>query len=119
MVRSEGMRIMNANPCVKTYCWLFSILNAATAFSQKILKAHHADDLQETARLKAADFLDLYDDTIFRCAYMYLHNLSHAEGVLQDTMIQYIRTKSTLENEDHEKASREHFRGKLGDHIKR
>lgn len=104
MVYNAGMGKVYANPCDKVYYWLCSILNAVTAFSQKKLKARHSDGLQETAKLKAAAFLDRYGDTILRCAYMYLHNMSDAEDVLQDTLIQYIRTKPMLESEYHEKA---------------
>ena len=40
----------------------------------------------------------------WRLAYSYLHNQSDAEDILQDTLIQYLRTAPTLESPAHEKA---------------
>ena len=104
MVCSAGMGKVYEIPCDKRNSWLSRILTAVNAFSQKKLNGRQKDALQETAKRKAADFLDRYGDTILRCAYLYLHNMPDAEDVLQDTLIQYIRTKPSLESEAHEKA---------------
>ncbi len=48
--------------------------------------------------------LDAYGNAILRLAYAYLHNLSDAEDILQDTMIQYIRSAPDFESAGHEKA---------------
>ncbi len=53
---------------------------------------------------KAAEALDMYGNTILRVAYSYLHNMSDAEDILQDTLLQYIRTNPSFENDNHEKA---------------
>ncbi len=53
---------------------------------------------------RAAQILDKYGNSILRMAYSYLHNLSDAEDILQDTLIQYIKTRPVLDDEVHEKA---------------
>ena len=53
---------------------------------------------------KAERFLTEYGDGLLRFAYSYLHNLSDAEEVLQDTLLQYLKTAPVLENPAHEKA---------------
>ena len=53
---------------------------------------------------QAARMLDTYGNSILRLAYSYLHNYSDAEEVLQDTLLQVLRTAPTLENPRHEKA---------------
>lgn len=41
---------------------------------------------------------------ILHMAYSYLHNQNDAEDILQDTMVQLIKTKPHFENAEHEKA---------------
>lgn len=53
---------------------------------------------------QAVALLDQYGEHILRLAYSYLHNQSDAEDILQDTLIQYLRTSPTLESPAHEKA---------------
>lgn len=53
---------------------------------------------------KAAQLLDKYGNSILRLAYSYLHNMSDTEDILQDTLLQYLKTAPVLENETHEKA---------------
>ena len=53
---------------------------------------------------RASEILDRYGNSILRMAYSYLHNMSDAEDILQDTLIQYIRTKPQLNGDEHEKA---------------
>lgn len=45
-----------------------------------------------------------YGSSILRLAYSYLHNMDDAEEILQETLIQYLKTAPVLENEAHEKA---------------
>lgn len=52
----------------------------------------------------AARLLDQYGNNILRLAYSYLHNMSDAEDILQDTLLQYLKTSPSLENCQHEKA---------------
>lgn len=60
----------------------------------------------ETVSIKqqAAQILDTYGDTILRYAYSYLHNQSDTEEVLQDTLIQFLKTRPVFESDKHEKA---------------
>ena len=53
---------------------------------------------------QAAQILDTYGDTILRYAYSYLHNRSDTEEVLQDTLIQVLKTRPVFESDKHEKA---------------
>lgn len=52
----------------------------------------------------ATALLDRHGESILRLAYSYLHNQSNAEDILQDTLIQYLRTAPVLESPAHEKA---------------
>ena len=45
-----------------------------------------------------------YHMTPFGLTYSYLHNMDDAEEILQETLIQYLKTAPVLENEAHEKA---------------
>ena len=53
---------------------------------------------------QAAQILDTYGDTILRYAYSYLHNQSDTEEFLQDTLIQFLKTRPVFESDEHEKA---------------
>ena len=57
-----------------------------------------------TINQKAEEILAHYGNSILRLAYSYLHNMADAEEVLQDTLIQYLKTAPAFENESHEKA---------------
>ncbi len=65
-------------------------------------EADKASQAERAAR--AASILDDYGNSILRTAYMYLHNMSDAEDILQDTLIQYIRKAPAFESAGHEKA---------------
>lgn len=52
----------------------------------------------------AARLLDQYGSSILRLAYSYLHNMEDAEDVLQDTLLQYLKTAPSFQNDHHEKA---------------
>lgn len=54
--------------------------------------------------LKAEKALKDYGNSILRMAYSYLHNISDAEEVLQDTIIQFIKTAPHFDNSTHQKA---------------
>jgi len=48
--------------------------------------------------------LDNYGNSILRLAYSYLHNMSDAEDILQETLIKYIETTQRFESDVHKKA---------------
>lgn len=51
----------------------------------------------------AEKLFDHYGNSILRLAYSYLHNMPDAEDVLQDTLIQYLRTAPHFEDAAYEK----------------
>lgn len=53
---------------------------------------------------QAARLLDGYGNNILRLAYSYLHNMDDAEDILQDTLIQFLKTAPALGSPEHEKA---------------
>ena len=59
---------------------------------------------QAAVNRQAERLLDTYGNSILRLAYSYLHNTSDAEEVVQDTLIQFLRTAPALESPAHEKA---------------
>jgi len=59
---------------------------------------------QTEQNLQAEKILDDYGNSILRMAYSYLHNMSDAEEVLQDTLIQFLQAAPQFENEAHKKA---------------
>lgn len=63
-----------------------------------------ARTVRQDVNTQATRLLDRYGNSILRLAYSYLHNQSDAEEVLQDTMLQFLRTAPALESPQHEKA---------------
>lgn len=78
------------------YAIIYSISEKDRITSQTIDK--------EFANRQAERFLDDYGNNILRLAYSYLHNLTDAEEILQETLIQYLKTLPYLESREHEKA---------------
>lgn len=59
---------------------------------------------REAVNCQADQMLTNYGNSILRLAYSYLHNMSDAEEVLQDTLIQFLQTAPALNGPKHEKA---------------
>lgn len=59
---------------------------------------------KEEVNRQAERMLTDYGNSILRLAYTYLHNYSDAEEVVQDTLIQFLRTAPRLMGTEHEKA---------------
>lgn len=53
---------------------------------------------------QAEALLEAHGNSILRLAYSYLHSVEDAEEVLQDTLVQYLKTAPRLESRAHEKA---------------
>lgn len=53
---------------------------------------------------QAERMLNNYGNVILRTAYSYLHNMTDAEEILQDTLVQFLKTAPALESREHEKA---------------
>lgn len=77
-------------------------------FRRWLMRFASVRDLDEAERhrvnARAEVLLDRYGNGILRLAYSYLHNMADAEEVLQDTLIQYLKTAPALESAAHEKA---------------
>lgn len=59
---------------------------------------------RDAVNRQAEQMLDEYGNHILRLAYSYLHNMSDAEEVLQDTLVQFLKIVPVLESASHEKA---------------
>lgn len=59
---------------------------------------------REAVNCQAERLLNDYGNSVLRLAYSYLHNMSDAEDVLQDTLIQFLKTAPALSSPEHEKA---------------
>ena len=59
---------------------------------------------REAVNRQAERMLTDYGNSVLRLAYSYLHNLSDAEEVLQDTLVQFLKTAPALESPRHERA---------------
>lgn len=71
--------------------------------NQKVIPIH--DSLCTTQiNEQVEQLLTAYGNSVLRIAYSYLHNMSDAEDVLQDTLIQFIKTQPQFETSTHEKA---------------
>ena len=89
--------------------WTFTLLRRALEKLFYILSGRE-DELstkalrREAANEQAARLLDEHGNHILRLAYSYLHNRSDAEDILQDTLIQFLKTAPQLSSPEHEKA---------------
>lgn len=70
----------------------------------KVEKEYSASVSKEEVNRQAERMLTEYGNSILRLAYAYLHNYSDAEEVVQDTLIQFLRTTPQLTGTEHEKA---------------
>lgn len=52
----------------------------------------------------AERLLDTFGNAILRMTYSYLHNMSDAEEILQETLIKYLTVQPELQGPEHEKA---------------
>lgn len=64
---------------------------------QQILSSDHTNQ-------QARQLMESYGNNVLRIAYSYLHNMSDAEDVLQDTLVQFLKTQPQFKSTSHEKA---------------
>ena len=83
---------------------LWAIWKRLLFFMEKQTDSDVRGDGREAVAARAGELLSQYGNSILRLAYSYLHNMSDAEDILQETLIQYIRKAPEFENELHEKA---------------
>ena len=60
---------------------------------------------KQKAEVLAERILDAYGDAVLRLAYTYVHNMSDAEDILQETLIRYLEHRPVFAGENHEKAA--------------
>lgn len=87
----------------KVALWVASVkLNLAVLFSSE--KTTPSAKAVETVNFKAAQLMDAHGNAILKLAYSYLHNMSDAEEILQDTLLKFLQTNPELTSTQHEKA---------------
>ena len=79
-------------------------LFASIADDIKASAKEQSDSATQSACERAGQIIDIYGDKVLRLAYSYVHNMSDAEDILQDTLIQYMKAAPSFENDEHEKA---------------
>ncbi len=83
------------------FYWLFQTAGELFAFAVSV----PIQITEDRSTLKqAGDLFDRYGNSILRLAYSYLHNMSDAEDILQETLIRYIESAPFFLNKTHEKA---------------
>ena len=85
------------------FCSAFASLVTPVKAIPEPAEAARAADRAEINR-QAERILDEHGNSILRLAYSYLHNMSDAEEVLQDTLFQFLKAAPHLEDRTHEKA---------------
>jgi len=78
---------------------IYRLLFAVSSFDPRT-RSEAGEGVSETA----AGLMDRYGDSILRFAYSYLHNMSDAEEILQDTLLAYLVNQPAFANEAHAKA---------------
>ena len=81
-------------------CFLAAALFSTDKNQIEEIKTIH----QETVNQQAERMLTEYGNSVLRLAYSYLHNMADAEEVLQDTLVQLLKTTPILTTKEHEKA---------------
>jgi len=67
-------------------------------------EGRHGEYVSDDSYEKHAErLLDDYGNSILRLAYSYLHNMTDAEDVLQDTLIRYLKAAPDFRDAAHEK----------------
>lgn len=93
---------------LNAFIWAF--MQGAKAKTQQseqkvIVKTEWEAQMRQAETNRRAEMiLTRFGDSILRYAYTYLHNMSDAEEVLQDTLVQFLKTAPEFESENHEKA---------------
>ena len=108
---------MTAYCCTSTYPsqWqighlLDSVTDGWSRLRKRLYSLFAAADIRKenvactAINVQAERILDDYGNHILRLAYSYLHNMSDAEDIVQDTLIQFLKTAPSFESKEHEKA---------------
>ena len=102
--------IMALTGCLQQLCgsWLDGLSQQAHTFDTTLETETDASDACGSGgtdwNRQAERLLDTWGNSVLHLAYSYLQNPSDAEDILQDTLVQYLRIRSQLKDETHEKA---------------
>ena len=110
LVNQNGLCSISKNiyDLQKIFLWMRKICHLIKA--SLFLKTGNAFDQVQVAESKETgvtdveDALGRYGDSILRLAYSYLHNMSDAEDILQETLIKYMEADRKFESDVHKKA---------------
>ena len=89
---------------IKSAVKLLAVMIMSETSDTKAFRVAEGGMTREQIAENAGRMLDQYGDGILRLAYSYLHNMSDAEDVVQETLIKYMKTAPAFESEAHEKA---------------
>lgn len=108
---------MESSLCIVPYRWSFFhsgrwlfqrffawLADSSQSAASRIEEQRSSDETRRERNRRAEELLDRYGNSVLRMAYSYLHNMDDAEEVLQDTLIQFLKTDPVFENETHAKA---------------
>lgn len=90
----------------KVICWFRAAAHRAVdVLSFGVSAQQTLEEADRTAlNQRAEQILNTYGNSVLRYAYSYLHNMSDAEEVLQDTLVKFLQTAPVFETAQHEKA---------------
>ena len=84
--------------------WIRRITEKTGNNGKGIARAGAEEKSFSSINQNAERLLDTHGNAVLRMAYSYLHNMSDAEDILQETLIKYLKTQPELEGPEHEKA---------------
>ena len=87
--------------CLRPGGWLSAL---ARLFAAEDPAPQSRAQARPEVNARAEKLLDAYGNLLLRYAYSYLHNMADAEEVLQDTLVQFLKTAPVFLNKAHEKA---------------
>ena len=91
--------------CIKSiHTRLHSYAATVLPLSQTAGRQKSVTPQQAVINQTASRLLGDYGNHILRLAYSYVHNMSDAEDILQETLIRFLKTAPSFENASHEKA---------------
>lgn len=107
-IQHIGMGSRRRAPLSEGFSWLrqklFLFFFGTQGRAERECPAAERTLSREELNQRAEKLLRSHGDSALRLAYSYLHNMSDAEEVLQDTLIQFLKTAPRFENEKHERA---------------
>lgn len=81
-----------------------ALQRTAAWFSVVSMEATQREASRAALNQRAEQILNTHGNSILRYAYSYLHNMSDAEEVLQDTLVRFLQAAPVFETAQHEKA---------------